>query len=293
LVCVLACGCTDIAEGILGAILPSVILPAPTVYGTSEETVTAPRLAFVTHGSGGVHCYILDNGGSDPVMDVYTEPTGIAVGTTGAIFVSTAEDVVGLDAEWSDADTMEVPVTTVDDVAADAGTVVVAARSDEGAVVLVYDEMSGALVGRSEPVPGVTIADVTVSNGTAFVIEMPAGEIVAYDLATPVPAREPVTDAVPGDPVALVASGSGSLLVATTEGRVEEVDPATGETEGTVYSWSPALAPVDLAFDPEREHILLLTEDDIVRVIDDKGRVVETRADPAVRDATAVAFQSR
>src|SRR5262245_31100695 len=86
--CVLACGCTGITESILGAIVDEWASEV-TVYDPSPETMSAPRLAFVASGDGSVACFILDGGGSDPIMDVPAKPTGIAVGESGDIFVST------------------------------------------------------------------------------------------------------------------------------------------------------------------------------------------------------------
>jgi hypothetical protein len=293
-VCVLACGCTGIAESLLGPVIEDVFSEV-FVFDPSPETVSASRLAFVASGDGSVACYILDGGGSDPIMEIPAKPTGIAVGESGTIFVSTEEGVIGLDNAWDEVDTLPVEVTTVDGVAADAGTVVVAGRTDEGSVVLVYDEMSRTLIGQSEPVPDVTIASITVAGGTAYAVERETGEIVAYDLATPVPPRVTVADAdaIAGDPVAIVADGKGSLLVATTEGHVEEFDVDAGEVTDTRYVTPLFAPPVGLAFDPEREHVLLLTADDVVRVIDEGGQVVERRESTLVEDATALAFVDR
>jgi hypothetical protein len=287
----LACGCRPVTESILESILDDVI-----VYDPPVGAATASRLAFVTAEDGSVTCYILDGGSSDHVMAITgAQPNGIAVGTSGAIFVSTGEDVVSLDSAWSDLETLPVDVATVDGIAADAGTVVVAGRTEDGAVVLVYDEASGRLVGQSAPVQGVTITNLTAGNGTAFAVEEPTREIVSYDLTSPAPARNTVVGAevLKGDPLVLVVGNAGSLLVAGTAGAVEQVDAATGEVEGTLFSWDPSAPPVGLAFDHDRDQYLLLTADDVVRVIDDRGRVVETRESPLVRNATAIALLGR
>src|SRR5262245_17350424 len=124
-VCTLACGCTGITESLLETIVGE-IFPEVTVFDPSPETVAASRLAFVASGDGGVACYILDGGGSDPIMQVSVKPNGIAVGESGTIFVSTEAAVIGLDNAWDEVDALPVEITTVDGVAADAGVVVVA-----------------------------------------------------------------------------------------------------------------------------------------------------------------------
>jgi hypothetical protein len=298
-VCVLACGCGAITEGILGSIVgdfETVYDPPVTVFNPPAGAATASRLAFVAAGDGSVSCFILDGGSTDHVMAIAgANPNGIAVGTSGTIFVSTAEGVVSLDSSWSEAESRPVEVTTVDSIAVDAGNVVVAGRTDEGAVLLVYDEASGALVGQSAPVPGVTIRSVTVEGTTAFVIEAPTGDVVSYELETPVPVREPVVPAgtTSGEPIAIVVGDDGNLLIASSDGVVEEIDPATGDALEPLFTWDPSVPPVGLAFDEEREHVVLLTADDVVRVIDRDGEVVEARQSPLVVDGAAIALLAR
>lgn len=292
--CALLCGCGGITESILGAIADG-FLPEMTVYDPSPETVSASRLAFVTSESGDVTCLILDSGNSDPVASVGVKSNGIAAGTSGDLFISTDTGVWGLDADWTGLDGLPVneEIVRFDGVAADAGMVVVATRTDDGAAILVIDEVSREVVAASAPVPGVTITGLAVADGTAFAIESPSGEIVTYDITVASPERTPLVAATSGEPVALVVGDTGNLFVAGADGVVEEIDVMTGAPVGTLFAGGQFVQPVGLAFDADREHFLLLTTADVVLEIDGSGTVVHTYESDLVDGATAIAFVGR
>ncbi len=292
--CALLCGCGGITESILGAIADG-FLPEMTVYDPSPETVSASRLAFVTSESGDVTCLILDSGNSDPVASVGVKSNGIAAGTSGDLFISTDTGVWGLDADWTGLDGLPVneEIVRFDGVAADAGMVVVATRTDDGAAILVIDEVSREVVAASAPVPGVTITGLAVADGTAFAIESPSGEIVTYDITVASPERTPLVAATSGEPVALVVGDTGNLFVAGADGVVEEIDVMTGAPVGTLFAGGQLVQPVGLAFDADREHFLLLTTADVVLEIDGSGTVVHTYESDLVDGATAIAFVGR
>jgi hypothetical protein len=292
--CAFLCGCGGIAESIFGTIVDGFL---PEVYDPSPETLSASRLAFVTSESGDVTCLILDSGNSDPVASVGVKSNGIAAGTSGDLFISTDTGVLGLDADWTGLDDLPVnaEIVRVDGVAADAGMVVVATRTDEGAAILVVDEVSREVVAMSAPVLGVAITGLAVADGTAFAIESPSGEIVAYDITVATPARTPLvgSGATPGEPVALVIGDTGNLFVASADGNVEEIDVETGVRVETLFSGGEFVRPVGLAFDADREHYLLLTTADVVLEINRVGTVVETHESGLVEGATGIAFVGR
>jgi hypothetical protein len=292
---VLSCGCGAITDSLLNEIINGYI-PGVDTYEPPAGAMpgSGSRLAFVASGSGDVSCFILDSGGSDPVVNVHGKPTGIAAGAGGDLFISTEDTVWDLDPSWSALDPVEVSadVVGIDGVAADAGTVVVAARTDEGGVVLVYDEVSGDLVGESAPVGGVVLTSVAVADGVAFAVESPSGEIVSFDLEDPTPARTPLAaGATSAEPVALVVGHTGNLFVAdAASGNVEEIDIATGAPVGTLFSGGPTLRPVGMAFDPSRKRYLLLTADDRILEIDRAGAIVATHESDLVEGAAAITF---
>ncbi len=294
--CGFLCGCGGIAESILGTIVDSFIGDV-AVYDPSPETVSASRLAFVTSQSGDVTCLILNSGNSDPVASFGVKSNGIASGRSGDLFISTDTGVWGLDADWTEIDGLPVNEDLVrfDGVAADAGMVVVATRTDDGAAILVVDEVSRKVVAASAPIPGVTITGLAVAEGTAFAIEWPSGEIVAYDITVPSPARTPLVGSgeTSGEPVALVIGDTGNLFVASTGGVVEEIDVETGEPVGPLFSGGAFVQPVGLAFDAGEERYLLLTAADVVLEIDRSGRVVSSHRSELVEDATGITFVGR
>ncbi len=295
-VCVLSCGCGGLAEALATSLVDT--LGGFSVYDPPAEVVNASRLAFVTSDDGEVVCYILDGGTSDPVATVPAKPNGIAAGASGALFITTEDRVWGLSSNWNEVEGLDVnsDIVRIDGVAADAGTVVVAVSTEEGAVVRVYDEMSRALVGSSAPVPGVTITSLAVADGRAFAVESPSGEIVSYDLETGTPARVPLagSDATSGEPVGLVVGHTGNLFVASADARiVEEIDIATGAPLGTIFSGGLFLQPAGLAFDAESERYLLLGAAGSILEFDNSGDIVAMHESGLVRDATAVTFVGR
>jgi len=291
--CAFLCGCGGIAESILGTIVDG-FGGEIEIYDPSPETVSASRLAFVTSESGDVTCLILDSGNSDPVASIGVKSNGIASGTSGDLFISTDTGVWGLDADWTGLDGLPVnaEIVRIDGVAADAGMVVIATRTDEGAAILVVDEVSREVVAASAPVPGVAITGLAVAEGTAFAIESPSGEIVAYDITVASPARTPlvVGGVTSAEPVALVIGGTGNLFVASFEGNVEEIDVETGALVETLFSGGAFVRPVGLAFDADRERYLLLTTMDVVLEFDKLGTVVETHESGLIEAATGITF---
>jgi hypothetical protein len=306
LLAVLTGGCSGLTDGILGAILgdfatytiPEFVYPEypPVTYDPPPAggSLSAQRLAFVASGNGDVTCLVLNRGGSDPVATVGETPNGVATGSSGDIFISTPSAVWRLDGDWNTNDGLEVnqDIVSFDGVGADAGTVVVAASTSDGAVILAFDEASGDAIGASEPVAGVTITSVAVADGTAFVIES-SGEIVSYDVTVPSPVRTPLAPSTAtSEPVALVVGHTGNLFVASASGAVEEIDVATGVPVGTLLSVE-SVEPIDLAFDAKRELYLLLTATDEILEFDRSGILVDTYESEYVAGATAIGYFGR
>ncbi|MFI5402527.1 MAG: hypothetical protein ACHQ1G_06285 [Planctomycetota bacterium] len=300
---VLAGGCSGITETILGTILDGFEIPGfetpvvgPVTYDPPQGgTLSGARLAFVAAEDGDVSCLILSAGSSDPVASLGETPNGIASGVSGDLFISTDSAVWRLDDNWNGNDGLKVneDIVRFDGVGADAGTVVVAASTTDGAVILAFDETSGDAVATSAPVAGVTITSVAVADGTAFVIES-SGEIVSYDLTVPSPVRAPLAPSTAtSEPVALVVGHTGNLFVASASGAVEEIDLATGVPVGTLFSGGPSVEPVGLAFDEKRERYLLLTAADEILEIDPSGTVLDTHESALVDRATAITYFGR